>query len=129
MTATTEKPQEKKPALAGDAIRLGGPGGPIIRTKLRRLDFGEVAPAGPNVRTFRVLTEDAGDERLVWDANSGNEINDAEAEFNQLVARGMTPYCVGTDGRRSAQPMLEFDPAAQEVIFVPTAVPRALVGG
>lgn len=94
---------------------------------LRRLRLREGRPAGHG--QFRVLTEDAGDERFAWDAGDFAQIAEAKRFFNQMLARGMVPYRVGERGAKTNEVMTEFDPLAEEVVFLPTSVPRAVVGG
>ena len=75
---------------------------------------------------FRLLTEKAGDERVVWNRLNIAEINAAEEMFKSLIKKGLTPYKVGTGGKKTSEVMKIFDPLAEEVIFMPI---RALVGG
>ena len=75
---------------------------------------------------FRLLTEKAGDERVVWNRLNIAEINAAEKMFKNLTKKGLVPYKVGTGGKATSEVMREFDPMAEEVIFMPI---RALVGG
>jgi len=70
-------------------------------------------------RCFRILTPKDGDKRVVWDSRDMDQIEDAKAMFDECVAKGLVPYRVGTDGRASAEVMDEFDPEAEEVIFMP----------
>lgn len=74
----------------------------------------------PNQVCWRFLSQKDGDKRVVWDAHSIPEINAAKEMFQDLVAQGMTPYRVGADGRSTPEVMDEFDPTAEEVIFMPT---------
>lgn len=74
---------------------------------------------------FRCLTPQDGDKRVVWNRRSLPEIAAAKKMFSDLIAKGMTPYRVGAGGQASAEVMTEFDPMAQEVIFMPLQ----MVGG
>jgi chlorite dismutase len=74
---------------------------------------------------FRILSH-KGDERLVWDSRSLVQLNEAKQTFLSLIKKGMTPYHVGIGGKVTSEIMREFNPHAEEVIFVPT---RAIVGG
>ena len=90
---------------------------------IRMLDEWEELQEGDCV--FRILSPTAGDERLVWNQHSIPEINAAKQTFNELLARGMVPYKVGTDGRPSAKVMDSFDPHEGEVVFTEVVfVPR-----
>ena len=93
-----------------------------LATELQKLDDGEDL----NGRfCFRVMNEN-GDDRLVWDSGSIREIGAAKKAFVELVKEGMTPYRVGVNGQASSEVMKEFDPRAEEVIFMDTAL---VVGG
>lgn len=72
-----------------------------------------------NFGVFRIMTPKDGDKRVVWDSRDFQQILDAKEMFNQLVANGLVPYKVGTNGRPSAEVMTEFDPHSEEVIFLP----------
>jgi len=96
-----------------------------IPEKLRCLEHGEKAPKG--FGTFRVMSEKSGDDRIVWDCRDLDQIEDAKAMFDELIAKGLVPYRVGIDGKRSPAEMIEFDPFAEEVVFVPVA--HQVVGG
>lgn len=75
---------------------------------------------------WRIMTKEDGDKRVVWDAHSIPQIAEAKKLFDNLVAEGMQPYRVGTNGERTAEVMKEFDPSAEEVIFLPM---KQIVGG
>ncbi len=80
----------------------------------------------PGDCVFRILSQKDGDKRVVWNRRRIQEINDAKIMFDKLIAEGLVPYKVGTDGRATSEVMTEFDPYAQEVIFMPI---MAVVGG
>jgi hypothetical protein len=94
---------------------------------LRRLRLRERRPAGHH--QMNVPTEDAGDERFSWDASDPAQITEAKRFFNQMLAKGMFAYRVDPKGRRSGEHIKIFDPSAEEMIFAPMAVPKALAGG
>ena len=75
---------------------------------------------------FRLLTEKAGDERVVWNRLNLAEVSAATEMFKDLVKKGLVPYKVGINGKATSEVMKEFDPMAEEVIFMPV---RALAGG
>ncbi len=72
-------------------------------------------------RCFRFLTPKDGDKRIVWDSRDMSQIEEAKAMFDECVSKGLVPYRVGTDGKASSEVMDEFDPDAEEVIFLPIA--------
>jgi hypothetical protein len=45
--------------------------------------------------------------------------------FVNLIKKGLKPFRVGVDGKATSEVMDEFDPHAEEVIFLP----QALVAG
>lgn len=71
---------------------------------------------------FRFMTPKDGDKRVVWDSRDFAQIVDAKAMFDKAVAQGLVPYLVGVNGRASSEVMAEFDPYAEEVIFLPVAM-------
>lgn len=91
-----------------------------IPEELRVLDRTEQPSKGAPV--FRLLTPEHGDMRVTWDKTVLNEIKAAKQMFLDLVAKGLKPFRVGTDGRQSSQAMAEFDPHAEEVIFLPVGL-------
>lgn len=95
-----------------------------IPDSLQLLRDGEAVPK--KRVCWRIMTKRDGDKRVVWDARSIPEINDAKKLFDQLKAEGMTPFVVGTDGSATSREMEEFDPLAEEVLFVPM---KHVIGG
>jgi len=79
---------------------------------------------------FSILTQEDGDKRIVWRANSIPEINDAKKLFDELIEKGFVPYKVGKDGK-AAEVLTKFDPILGQVIFQEIVmVPEKLaVGG
>ena len=69
--------------------------------------------------TFRILDQLHGDKRLTWDSRSLREINAAKEMFVELIKEGLTPYKVGLNGKKTSEVMTEFDPTAEEVLFIP----------
>lgn len=69
--------------------------------------------------TFRILHQKFGDKRITWRGNVLQEINAAKKLFVELIKSGLTPYRVGTAGKPSSSVMQEFDPTAEEVVFLP----------
>lgn len=74
---------------------------------------------------FRILDPEKGDERLTWDSMDFRQIKAAKELFVNLIKKGLKPFRVGLDGKATSEAMSEFDPNAEEVIFLP----QALVAG
>lgn len=79
-----------------------------------------------HIRTFRIMTPNDGDKRVIWNCRVIREIKAAKDMFLNLIKQGMMPFRVGVDGKRSSERMEEFDPIAEEVVFIPMP---AVVGG
>lgn len=94
-----------------------------IEVDLPTLNVDEVIPDGCGV--IRIINN-KGDDRIVWKKTSIPEINQAKDAFDKLVAKGLVPYKVGTDGKATSEVMKEFDPSAEEVIFLPV---QMIAGG
>jgi len=75
---------------------------------------------------FRILSQKDGDKRVVWCRKVIAEIKAAKKMFMDLISKGMTPYKVGVNGAATSVVMDEFDPLAEEVIFMPM---KAIRGG
>lgn len=88
------------------------------------LEDGAEKPA--NHHMFRILHPLKGDERLCWDSTNFADIKGAKKMFVDLVEKGLTPYRVGTNGKATSEVMDEFDPHAEEVIFLSH---KLVVGG
>ena len=67
---------------------------------------------------FSILNPLTGDDRLTWDSGNFADIKGAKKLFVDLVEKGLTPYRVGTNGKATSEVMDEFDPTAEEVIFL-----------
>lgn len=80
----------------------------------------EVAPKG--FGCFRIMTPKDGDKRVVWDSMDFAQISEAKSMFDKLVVQGLVPYRVAVNGKASAEVMVEFDPFAEEIIFLPIAM-------
>ena len=70
---------------------------------------------------FRVMTAKDGDKRVVWDSRDFNQITEAKAMFDELVAAGQVPYRVDAAGRATPEITTEFDPYVGECVFLPLA--------
>jgi hypothetical protein len=91
-----------------------------IPDSLQILDDNETPPEG--FGAFRVMTPKDGDKRVVWDKRDFAQIIEAKSMFDECVVQGLVPYLVGLDGRATAEVMAEFDPHAEEIIFLPIAM-------
>lgn len=91
-----------------------------IPEEINVLSDGEKVPAGHSI--FRILCQEKGDERLTWNAMSLPEIQAAKNLFVDLIKKGFKPFHVGVDGNATSEAMSEFDPHAEEVIFLPQAL-------
>lgn len=81
----------------------------------------EDGPIPAHHHCFRILDPEKGDERLTWDNRSLPSIADAKKAFVNLIKAGLKPFKVGLDGVTTSDAMSEFDPLAEEVIFLPMA--------
>lgn len=95
-----------------------------IPAGLTVLKDGQDKPPGASL--FRVINQKDGDKRIAWDRMSLPEIRDAKKLFDGFVAEGLVPYRVDGKGRKTTEVMDEFDPSAEEILFVPIG---AMVGG
>ncbi len=91
-----------------------------VPPELQILDDGQEVPE--HHHCFRILNTESGDDRLVWDSRSLGEIRAAKKSFVDLVKQGMTPYEVGLGGKATSKVMVEFNPHAEEVIFMDTGL-------
>jgi hypothetical protein len=71
---------------------------------------------------FRILCQEKGDERLTWDSRSLRELQAAKQMFVDLIKSGLKPFRVGVNGKATSEVMDQFDPHAEEVIFLPQAL-------
>lgn len=117
MTAVLDVPFIEVGGKPGAAIQIPIPEGLTVQDEA-------VAPKGYGM--FRIMTKKDGDKRVVWNNRSLPEIQAAKSMFDSLSSQGLTPYKVGSGGKASSAVMDEFDPLAEEVIFLPM---RAVAGG
>ena len=83
----------------------------------------------PHHHMFRIMTAKDGDKRVVWDSRDLAQIADAKAMFDELIEEGLVPYRVDFNGKVTSEVMDEFDPDAEEVIFLPVSKKMGLVTG
>jgi len=80
----------------------------------------------PESGVFRILNPSSGDDRLTWDKRDFRAMQDARQTYIDLVKKGFKPFRVDATGKQTTEAMQEFDPLAQQVIFVPM---RPVMGG
>lgn len=73
--------------------------------------------------TLAVLDRHAGDVTVGWDKNNPDEIENAQATFDDLTAKGHLAYTTDKDGKKKTQ-IHKFDPNAERIVLAPP-----LVGG
>ena len=73
---------------------------------------------------IRVVNK-TGDDQIVWNSGSAEEILAAKAVFDELLRIGLMPYRID-DSRETPEVMPEFDPKAGELIFL---AEKMVVGG
>ena len=100
------------PILQGSVLTV-----PVAIPKPLRVLDGVEPP--PKHGMFHIMNPRDGDKRIVWDSNSLAEIRAAKQMFDDLVKQGSQPFHVGTGGKATAKKMDEFDPMAEQVIFLP----------
>lgn len=66
---------------------------------------------------MRWLSE-KGDTKLIFDPDNPDEVEAAEVQFNDLVAKGFTAYEVEKDGSQGSK-MKKFKAKAGRIILVP----------
>lgn len=93
-----------------------------LPSTLRVLGEGEKIPAGCDV--LRLLHQDHGDIRIVWDSGDLRQIQDAKNTFNRLIEEGMVPYLVDPETGQVTVITDEFDPWAEEIVMKDDHRPR-----
>lgn len=73
--------------------------------------------------TLAILDRRAGDITVGWDKNNPDEIENAQATFDDMRAKGHLAYVLDKDGKKGQQ-IKKFDPSVERIILTP-----ALVGG
>lgn len=68
---------------------------------------------------MRVMTPKDGDKRITWNNQDFAQIRQAKETFDRLVTEGLVPYRVGLGGKATSEVMAEFDPYAEEILFLP----------
>ena len=66
---------------------------------------------------IRILHQDYGDKRLMWDTKDFTQVREAQEIFKKLIGDGFVPYLIGRDGEPTSMPMAEFDPTVGEVFM------------
>ena len=70
-----------------------------------------------------VMDREKGDLTIGWDPNDPAEIEQAQASFDSLRAKGHAAYKVNKEGKKS-EIITKFDPTLERIIMAPP-----LVGG
>jgi len=83
---------------------------------------------------FRILHQDFGDKRIVWDRFNLDSVREAKELFSKLIEEGFVPYRIDAQtGDPTEIPMSEFDVSAEEVFMeereIVMAPVKAAVGG
>jgi hypothetical protein len=73
--------------------------------------------------TLSVLHAKKGDMPVAWDENNPDEIEQAQATFDSLTAKGYSAYSMSKDGKKGLQ-IKKFDKSLGRIQMVPP-----LVGG
>lgn len=73
----------------------------------------DALPAGVQFR--------AGDTKLIWDAEVGEEVDNARETFNRLKKKGYAAYSVKKGGEKG-ELLTEFDAKAEKIIMTPRMV-------
>lgn len=69
---------------------------------------------------LRVMDRTAGDFKVRWNPDDSDSVANARAQFADLVERGFNLYRVSSEGgRRTGEPITEFDTGAMELLAVP----------
>lgn len=65
-----------------------------------------------------VMDRQAGDLKVVWDADNEDEVQAAREQFDSLTGKGYMAYTVAARGRKGEQ-IRTFDPDAEKIILAP----------
>ena len=68
---------------------------------------------------MRVMHQDEGDSKHIWDPEAEEECDAMETLFDSLLDKGFTAYRVKKDGEKSGSKMVSFDSNAGKMIMVP----------
>lgn len=71
-----------------------------------------------------IIDRTRGDQTIGWDTNSPDEIEQAQATFDSLLAKGYLAYKVTKEGSKTGVQLTKFDSKLERIIMVPP-----LVGG
>jgi hypothetical protein len=69
--------------------------------------------------TLAVLDPRAGDTTIGWDPNDPDSIEQAQATFDSLTAKGHIAYKVTKEGTKSGEQITKFDPKLEKIILAP----------
>lgn len=68
-----------------------------------------------NIGVFRVLSQN-GDDRIIWDRRSKDQVKEAFEKFKEFLRKGYTAYVTRDDGKPGHK-ISEFNPGLEEVIL------------
>jgi hypothetical protein len=68
---------------------------------------------------FRFMTPKDGDKRVTWDSRDFAQISAAKQMFDEAITQGLIAYRVGFNKQPTSEIMVEFDPYAEEIVFLP----------
>lgn len=60
----------------------------------------------------------AGDTKIIWDADNEDEVGAAQDTFTKLIKRGFKAFSVKRDGGQGRE-VKEFDATAEKLIMIP----------
>lgn len=72
----------------------------------------------PEGKGMLCVLDSTGDTKLIWDRNSEDEIDAAEATFDKLTKKGYAAFSVTKKGDKDVQ-IKKFDKKAEKIILVP----------
>lgn len=86
--------------------------------------IGVITRRGFELGIINVMDRVKGDQTIGWDENNPDEIEQAQATFDSLRAKGYLAYRVTKEGTKTGEQIKKFDPALKRIILAPP-----LVGG
>ena len=75
----------------------------------------EIINLSPNMIHMR-----AGDSKIMWDVENGDEVNAAKLQFDSLVKKNFKAYRSDKKGKQKGDTLKKFDPNAGRLIMVPS---------
>lgn len=65
-----------------------------------------------------IMDPKEGDEKVSWDKDDKESVNQARARFDELKKKGWTAYAI-SKGSKSERILDKFDPEAEQIIMCP----------